>query len=517
MAGEQDHYLQHNHIPMQAPMGEMHLQHTDSDPNLQPHLQGPSFQVHVQQSPSKSSYGSGDFDDGYTLVFANMEEFQNWRVHEEEEKMVEFVKGDTHGSKAVPPRFRDHTKLVCARHSRSGRKKYVKKHPERQRKVPSRKIEGEGCPASISYKTYYGTDMVRAMYVSTHSHEIGPANLPYTKRGRKAAAELDRMRTRSSGAYRANPVLNGTLEALSPQSSSSISGESLTTSPTMQHLSVATQSSPSLHHITAQSHPGPSSARLAPELSASELASPHVQHVGIHSPQILNTPTHGSQESHGHETLHMSPHMHHLGGHSPQAVPSPAHNGHQPQETNSLHASPHMHHLGDPSSVQQTHLHHHHQHHHQHIATPSPTVTNTASPMMHHAHAPHQHQPAPPPPSDLPYTPPLPVAQTDSFAPPQPAILEHERWDRMSVLFQSIRENARSFEYPSPSVAALESVLVRLYLESPITTPREPPPVQQQSAVDGMNNMGMNDMTHMHAMNSMHGMGVLNGVNDNTN
>ena len=49
-------------------------------------------------------------------------------------------KGDTHGSKADPPRFKDHTKLVCARHSRSGRKKYVKKHPDRVRKVPSRKV-----------------------------------------------------------------------------------------------------------------------------------------------------------------------------------------------------------------------------------------------------------------------------------------------------------------------------------------------------------------------------------------
>ena len=38
----------------------------------------------------------------------------------------------------------------------------------------------------------------------------------------------------------------------------------------------------------------------------------------------------------------------------------------------------------------------------------------------------------------------------------------------MGVLFQSIREHARSFEFPAPSVAALESVLIRLYLESPI-------------------------------------------------
>ena len=38
----------------------------------------------------------------------------------------------------------------------------------------------------------------------------------------------------------------------------------------------------------------------------------------------------------------------------------------------------------------------------------------------------------------------------------------------MGVLFQSVRDHARSLEFPAPSVAALESVLIRLYLESPI-------------------------------------------------
>ncbi|KAJ3546638.1 hypothetical protein NM688_g5493 [Phlebia brevispora] len=116
----------------------------------------------VQSGGKKGPYGSGDVDDGYTLVFESMAAFQAWRQKEEEEKMVEFVKGDTHGSKAVPPRFKDHTKLVCARHTRSGRKKYVKKYPDRVRKVPSRKLEGQGCPASISYKTYFDTQEVRA-------------------------------------------------------------------------------------------------------------------------------------------------------------------------------------------------------------------------------------------------------------------------------------------------------------------------------------------------------------------
>jgi hypothetical protein len=104
---------------------------------------GPStLQIqHVENGTvKKGPYGSGEPDDGYTMVFESMDAFNEWRKQEEEERVVEFVKGDTHGSKAVPPRFKEHTKLVCARHTRSGRKKYVKKFPDRVRKVPSRKV-----------------------------------------------------------------------------------------------------------------------------------------------------------------------------------------------------------------------------------------------------------------------------------------------------------------------------------------------------------------------------------------
>ena len=72
------------------------------------------------------------------------------------------------------------TPIVCARHSRSGRKPYEKKHPERQRRVPSRKVRrhltlqaqtdadcfcfqqvgGEGCPAVITYRTFDDRDQV---------------------------------------------------------------------------------------------------------------------------------------------------------------------------------------------------------------------------------------------------------------------------------------------------------------------------------------------------------------------
>lgn len=286
---------------------------------------------------SKPAYGTGELDDGYTLLFANMEEFQAWRAREEEEKVVEFVKGDTHGSKAVPPRFKDHTKLVCARHTRSGRKKYVKKYPDRQRKLPSRKIDGEGCPASISYKTFFHTDEVRACYNDKHSHEVGEANLMFTRRGRKAAQE------------------KGKLNVLRSVSVASSSGQATT---------------PDL--VTTTAAASTTASTLPPATPAGIISSP----VQTHDPHAIS-----------------------------------------------------------PSTLQQ-HLHHSHPN-----LPPHPTISSSLIT-------------------------PLPSGSAASAS--QPSDVSQERWDRMAVLFASIRQHARGFEYPTPSVAALESVLIRLYLESPI-------------------------------------------------
>lgn len=95
-----------------------------------------------------------------------------------------------------------------------------------------------------------------------------------------------------------------------------------------------------------------------------------------------------------------------------------------------------------PSTLQQ-HLHHHHHHPHSNLP-PHPNHTIPSSLVA-----------------------PLPSASA-APPPPQSSDVSQERWDRMAVLFASIRQHARGFEYPTPSVAALESVLIRLYLESPI-------------------------------------------------
>ncbi|KAG6879865.1 hypothetical protein C0992_010534 [Termitomyces sp. T32_za158] len=312
---------------------------------------------------AKQPYGSGDSEDGYTLVFPDLAAFHEWRAQEEERHVVEFVKGDTHGSKAVPPRFKDHTKLVCARHSRSGRKKYVKKHPERVRKVPSRKLEGTGCPASISYKTYFDTAEVRACYCSKHSHEIGPANLPFTRKGRKAAQAAAKESQR---------------ESVSPNASTT---PAPTTSPTTTVVEPSSSSAP------------------------------------------------------------------------------------QQQPANNVF-----------SSVQ--------------MIAPLPGQPQSL-------YAPPQPMPYPPPPQFVP--------------PPVHPGISQDRWENMATLFQSVREHARVYEYPSVSVAALETVLIRLYLESPIPlgaqpsmatiiqnngAPRLPPQIQSTSARGSVSEGNSSDGTN---------------------
>ena len=71
---------------------------------------------------------------------------------------------------------------------------------------------------------------------------------------------------------------------------------------------------------------------------------------------------------------------------------------------------------------------------------------------------------------------PMPVSGAQAIPAGDRGRLERERWVRMDVLYQSIRQNANQFDYPAPSVAALESVLVRMYFESPISAQQHPQP-----------------------------------------
>ncbi|KAK7064036.1 hypothetical protein R3P38DRAFT_2821998 [Favolaschia claudopus] len=274
-----------------------------------------------QATTTKAPYGSGDTDDGYTLVFPTIDAFHEWRQKEEDAQMVEFVKGDTHRSKAVPPRFKDHTKLVCARHSRSGRKKYVKKHPDRVRKVPSRKVGENPLPKIPNYKSVFSLTGKGAGHQSVLRHITIQkrfalaANFPFTRRGRKAAAEQEKQKPRKQAKTTHPSTAGGSNQTAGPSSS--------------------------------------------------------------------NAPAPQSKEHYSNAISMLAP---------LPATYQPVDNDHPP--------------------------------------------------------VPYFTQPA--------------VAA---------ASLSHGRWENMATLFESVRGQARTFDYPSASVAALEAVLVRLYLESPPSLP----------------------------------------------
>ncbi|KAF8323031.1 hypothetical protein DL93DRAFT_2070453 [Clavulina sp. PMI_390] len=488
---------------------------------------------------SKGLYGSGDLEDGYTLSFANMAEFNKWRSEEEEAKCIEFVKGDVHVSKAVPPRFKEHTKLVCARHTRSGRKKYVKKHPERQRKVPSRKLEGVGCPASISFKTYYNTEEIRASYNPQHSHNIGEANIPFTRRGRRAivAATQAKKRRESTVTTNGEPNENGggpggsndpmdTSGSTNDEDDQSMDGDDgpLDNS----HLPfVSAPEPPPLPPNATLSHD-----RRAPPPQPLQIAQP-VQMAPPASP--ARPPTQGSMVS---PTTPLT------------NIPSRPRLNARASTTSRIH-TPRNHVQStippsqDPSSsqstghvpIQQTHpkqlTQSHNQHQHQHpISVPMqqtqtipPSTSINVAPPMQQQHStssmqnyqpmnmqpatgispqslvPSQHatpnpspanlQPPPPPPPPAP-PPPVPQQQQQqqqqqqvlppSMAPPPTSISAAQpppplpitvsadpyRWDRIGALFDAVRHSARTTSFAPEDVLALEMIILRLHMQTPV-------------------------------------------------
>lgn len=107
---------------------------------------------------------------------------------------------------------------------------------------------------------------------------------------------------------------------------------------------------------------------------------------------------------------------------------------------------------------------------------PSGQTSYQATPQTYNFQPPYQYAPAPAPvptPVPPPVHPPPTQHTSDAFS--------ADRWQNMETLFQSVRENARSFAYPTASVAVLETVLIRLFLEGP-----QPVMSQQPMAVSSM-------------------------------
>jgi len=133
------------------------------------------------ESPTTSrSIGSFNHDrelGGFNLEWANLAEFETWRRVEEHASSIELVASSTctPASRKLYSRLQ---KFVCGCQRSGGEKAYEKKHPERERKVTTKKT---GCRCQVLIKEYPHTSKVLGRYVADHDHEIGAANIAYTR------------------------------------------------------------------------------------------------------------------------------------------------------------------------------------------------------------------------------------------------------------------------------------------------------------------------------------------------
>ncbi|CAG7848025.1 SubName: Full=Uncharacterized protein {ECO:0000313/EMBL:CCA75549.1} [Serendipita indica DSM 11827] len=426
----------------------------------------------------KHLYGSGDqVEDGFNLQFATLDAFMEWKQQEEETHCVDYFKVDCHTSKAVPPRFKEHVKFACSRHARAGQKKYVKKYPERQRKTPSKKIEGIGCPSTISYKTYFDTPIVKVNYNGNHSHETGEANRPFTKKFRRENRNNRHKNTATTSPdHNSHPDHNFPSDISTDQNNyqTGDDGPSLPPSPPasmhdtldLQHVDQTQYPMHSLNyeHAMTSQHTSPS----AP--NNQHLHPHHPHHHPLRHPQPI--------QHHGHPPASQHPqHGPHTQQQQQQQQPTPIQDHHRmqmnPSNENFDRTRQHSvaglstpnHDVGPPQAVHQIA---HYQHRtDQERAHMHPHMTQQPQRV---AHPPHLtiHGPQPQPASQhMPLH--GPQAQQVSHPPPPPPTgpslpdrrqLAQERWAKLANMFGHIKRQAETFEFNDASVSALEMASV---------------------------------------------------------
>ena len=127
-----------------------------------------------EMSRSKGSFNWDREKGGFNIEWANLAEFDMWRREEEHIYSIELI-GSTSRTGGKLWSWRQ---LYICGHEASGGGAYKKKHPERKCKIATKK---SGCRCSITIKLYPHMSTVLGHYIAEHDHEIGFANIAYTR------------------------------------------------------------------------------------------------------------------------------------------------------------------------------------------------------------------------------------------------------------------------------------------------------------------------------------------------
>ena len=139
-----------------------------------PHGDSPDNAGCAATSRSQGSFNWDREEGGFTLEWKDLAEFEMWRRDEERIYSIELTASSTRAGGDLWSRRQ---LFVCGR-ERSGGGTYVKQHPEWERKIETRKT---GCRCQVLIKSYPHTPTILGRYTAEHDHEIGSANIAYTR------------------------------------------------------------------------------------------------------------------------------------------------------------------------------------------------------------------------------------------------------------------------------------------------------------------------------------------------
>jgi hypothetical protein len=146
----------------------------------------PKFSVFKFHASRPSATDCGDYDKDlsggvYSLTWDSLQDMMEWKKKEEAEKCIELRKKDLVVNKATGmKKWLSKHIYVCAQQGTGSKSKYDKKHPNWNRKVPSKRLE-TGCKCRLVVRTYPNTDKVLGKYTGDHGHAIGMENIRFTR------------------------------------------------------------------------------------------------------------------------------------------------------------------------------------------------------------------------------------------------------------------------------------------------------------------------------------------------
>jgi hypothetical protein len=121
------------------------------------------------------------------LEWSDLTAFNTWHREEELHYSIELIASRVRSGGTL---WTQNRLYICSCQLSGGRKEYEKKKPDWNRKIGSKKT---GCRCRIIIKLYPHTDTILGHYRNTHDHEVGSANIAYTRMSGVAQEQIKSM------------------------------------------------------------------------------------------------------------------------------------------------------------------------------------------------------------------------------------------------------------------------------------------------------------------------------------